>query len=250
MNRRTFIKSVFKVAGVAGLVRMGLLQEAIAGNVITMFGSGGGSPSPDYYTDDFTDATHWTELGPSGRWSISSGEYVATSNAANQAVSSSYSTQLANSAVQAAKVQIVAAESYPNITFRRTGTPGDIYYAVQAKMGTTTTYWSHYTDDADLSPSADYETLLVGSTWANGNWIGAEFNGVGSSTVVYVWRWTSDPGEWDAAHTNWGAPADTSTVDPTSIGACDTGKYAGIGAFIVNSPETATFDNYSVWSSS
>lgn len=200
-------------------------------------------------TETFENLDNWTEIGPGGRYSISSNQLLITPNADTQHTAIIYDTPV-SSLKQHAKVQLIGwtgEGTYgPRLVFRRTGGAGEKFYQVGVENQTPTRVrWSYGTDDADLAPAADIQNDgYFGASFVEGDWLGAEVSGTGDATVVKVWRWTADPGDYDEAFTNWGSPDVTYETNP-GANACDTGLYIGLYCYFSSySGRTTTVDNF------
>ena len=213
----------------------------------------GGEEPGGAYTDTFdANINNWTSIGPVTYAWYEIGVMICTATGSTQHSAAYFETQLSG-VKQAMKVEIVAAEDntpYTGVIFRRTGGAGEKFYRVIANPGDTNVYWSYCTDDADLLPSADIATDDMTGDWDEGDWLGVEVSGTGDDTVVNVWRWTNDPGEYDESYTNWGVPGvagDTIvfTTNP-SANACDTGLYTGVYTFNPTTAKSTAYDNWYV----
>src|SRR4030066_417046 len=132
------------------------------------------------YSETFANLTNWTEIGPGGRFSISSNQLLATANATPTRAAIVYNTQLASLA-QYQKIQYVSSAGAsirsPKFLFRRTGTAGNILYNLSTEVGSRGIWWGYSTDDADLIPEGTIDsnaTTGFATVLAAGEWIGAE----------------------------------------------------------------------------
>src|SRR3990172_6657119 len=196
------------------------------------------------YSDTFANLTNWTEIGPGGRFSISSNQLLATANATPTRAAIVYNTQLASLA-QYQKIQYVSSTGAsirsPKLLFRRTGTAGNIFYNVATEVVSQGIWWGYSTDDSDLIPEGAIASNATGfsSVLAAGEWIGAEVTGTGANTIVRVWKWARDPGTRD----NWGVASVQFTTDP-GANAADTGLYVGVFTYLGTSGDTITLDTW------
>src|SRR4030065_120274 len=196
------------------------------------------------YSETFANLSNWAEIGPGGRFSVSSNQLLATANATPTRAAIVYNTQLASLA-QYQKIQYVSSTGTstrsPKLLFRRTGTAGNIFYNVATEVGSQGIWWGYSTDDSDLIPDGTLASNATGfsSVLAAGEWIGAEVTGTGANTIVRVWKWASDPGTRD----NWGVASVQLTTDP-GANAADTGLCVGVYAYIGTSGDTITLDTW------
>jgi hypothetical protein len=151
---------------------------------------------------------------------------------------------LANSYRQYAKVKIdtyTGSGDYPwmGLVFR-SGFPGTYKYIMWFGKGDKMS-WSSAIGNRVVGNISANNTL---SSYATGNWIGAEVENTGNNTVVRAWRWTSDPGD----RGSWGTAGLTLTTDP-GTSAADSQKYVGVGMGNISASLTSRLDNFYAGSS-
>jgi hypothetical protein len=206
-------------------------------NALQMIGFGG---TVDFTTETFANLSSWTEIGTTGRHSIVSNQLKITW-ASGAFTGLIYNTQT-SSLTQHAKMQFVngnnAWNAYPGFWFRRTGTANAKLYGLDARDGYSDVGWAWHTENSTLSIGGVIQTGNFGSALADGEWIGVEVTGTGADTIVYVWKWASDPG----VRANWGTASLTFTNDPGG-NACDTGLYIGIRGY-AGAATDVTLDNW------
>ncbi len=183
---------------------------------------------PSGISDDFSgqllsgDGGKWTEDCETGYYSISSGQLVqATSTGL---VSLRYSAASVGSINQWAKVQIIgvpnASSERVGLMLRNTGTANDTKYCVGVYY--TGAVFQHFWDSA-TNCALTFEDNAALAAFNSGDWYGAMIKLTGVDTIIYTWRWTSDPGA---------GPWDTGTASVTYIdnpvNAADTGQYVGV----------------------
>ena len=166
-------------------------------------------------------ATNWTP--DADTWTISGG--LLTSGTLNNSTIHN-KTSLAHTNTQAVKVAYPSGGyRYPGFLLRFNSFAGYWY-----SVGWSSPDGSHLntpvvTEVYNASSGSSWPGTYTGSV-SSSTWLGSEVTGTGANTVVNLWIWASDPGNWDLTHTNWGAP---SVSIPCASGIhVDTGSYVGV----------------------
>ncbi len=205
------------------LILILLLPVVVRAGGLLMLGgqtptAGGGGIS-----DDFSgDLSKWIADCETGYYSISSNQLVqATSSGL---VSLRYSAASVGSINQWVKVQVVGVPNASNerigLMLRNTGTANDAKYVVGIYH--TGAALQHMWESA-VNCALTFEDNAALAAFNSGDWYGAMIKEQGVNTVIYTWRWTSDPGDGP-----WSIGGASVTYIDNPVNAADTGQYVGV----------------------
>jgi len=179
-------------------------------------------PAPDFYEDFADNLNDWTN---DASFAITSGELSVDTSTDYMYVTS---PPFVNETYQAIQFELVNGDWSEWKILMRCNSSGDCYgFNINDSLDTLTWVENSNWDDTDQVVEVDAPTI------ANGDYIGIEVYNTGNNTEVDYWVSATPLGDWDSAHTNWGAPTGTMTNNPTD--AHDTGKYGGIAIYDLSS---------------
>lgn len=197
--------------------------------------SGGGSSCNEFTETDWDNLTGWTQ-DSQGDWSVdaTNDELDYTAGASDAWIINDTTTTGGDHCVLWQFV-VYADDGNSGPLLRASGVGNDAY-AIVRWAGTYE--WDRFTLNAG---SAGYQGTIDSNATpdpSSGDYLGACVNGTGTSTVMELWHWTSDPGS--VCRTDWGTADWTSTADP-GADAVDTGDQVG---FIGGSDNNQTLDDF------
>jgi hypothetical protein len=178
--------------------------------------------SETFTMSDGTTVTGWTEL--LGDWAINTNRLDPPDTGNVRIYNNTALDSATRQAIKVHVLQDLSSGGQAGILCRINTSTGDFY---EVTFDDTTGYvFIAYYDNWSYSGQTTNRSMAV--TFPG--WIGVEVTGTGNDTTWACWSWgESDPGDWDASHTNWGSPDYTITDNP-GVAAND-GTNVGLGGY-------------------
>jgi len=192
--------------------------------------TGGGATSVPAFSweisETFTMADGTTVTG----WTEANGDFTILSNALicpTPATKYPYiydNIALANATRQYGKMKVTYSNQYFSTKFMFRFTTGGDGYVLTFSPADDNIGWGSILEWESIE---SIQSVAWSVSYSTG-WFGFEVYGTGNDTTLSYWYWADDPGDWDAAHTSWGAALGTFTNNPTN--ARNTGTYVGVSS--------------------